>query len=412
MSAIQFEDVVDACILRLMDGEGEDNILTSYPDQVSELSSMLSVIVDARRLASEISIPMAAQNRSRSQFLSAVAAMQPTPPKHHFSIAHLRLATSAIIGLAILAAVLLGTGLASAAALPGDIFYPVKLLVEQTQINLVQDQPARMELQETYDNRRQQEAEQLSLMNRRQQVTFSGFLEQTSADIWQVGIVTLAFPADFTRPTGLIGTYVQVTGYSDNKLVEVEDIQARQLTWTGILQKIDDESWLIGGIPLAINQETHLSGARPQIGTSVRVTAIRQSEDEYLAVDLDVDNEPTLVGGLEKVTSSTLTPPLEIATESQERDDTVDSSQPAGQPIQPATFAASATMARPPRMENTPVLKTVASETGEKKDEERSTPTPVPQVTASDSDKPVSATLIAQKTTEKRDATRTPNSGD
>jgi hypothetical protein len=414
MSVVQFEDVVDACILRLMAGEGQEDILTGYPDQVSELSSILSMIVDTRRLASEISIPQAAQRRSRAQFLSAVAAMQPAPRKPRFSLAHLRLATSAIIGFVILAAVLLGTGLASAAALPGDVFYPVKLLVEQAQINLVQDQPSRIELQEIYDSRRQQEAEQLSLMDRRQQVIFGGFLEQPSADSWQVGSVTLAFPSDFPRPTDLIGTYVQVTGYSDNKIVEVEDIQARQMTWTGILQKFDDGSWLIGGIALAINEQTHLSGGRPQIGMSVKVTAIRQSEDEYLALDLDVANEPTLAKRFENVAPLILTPPpLEIATKSQDQGEAGDGSQPAGQPNQQATVSSSAITTRPTRVESTPVIKTVTSVAGDKKDDDKSTPTPVTQVTVSDSDRPASsATLTPLKTTEKRDATRTPTSDD
>ncbi len=415
MSVVQFEDVVEGCLRRLEEGEDVETILASYPDQALELTPMLEVMAETRRLASEISVPAAAQNRSRAQFLTAAAGMQAAPRKPRFTLYHLRLATSAMIAIGILAAILLGTGLASAAALPGDVFYPVKLLVEQMQINIAQDPPARLELQETYDNRRMQEAEQLSQMNRRQPVTFGGFLTQTTPGHWQVGSVTLAFPADFALPTNLVGTYVQVSGISTNQMVEVEVIEARQLQWSGTLEKFDDDTWLVGGVSLAVNGETHMTGGKPQVGTQVQVTAVRESENLFLALDLIVNGEPTIERGPLLISSQTPAP-VEVAPGDPEVSEPARTAPPAVQPPQPSFTPLPPSGGDPPDGKVTPVTQTAASGDGEKQDGERkSTPVPSGQVTVDGANQPTPTRGEEDNhpsATPQKDATRTPTPHD
>ncbi|MDD1751316.1 MAG: DUF5667 domain-containing protein, partial [Methanothrix sp.] len=288
MIAVRLEEILEICLEKLEAGVAPEDILSSFPDQANELRPLLLAIVEGRQLAAEISPQPSAQTLSRAQFLTAAAGLAPAPRKLRFTLLHLRLATSSLIVVGILAAVLLGTGLASAAALPGDVFYPVKLMVEQIQLNIVQDPPARLELQENYDDRRLAEVERLNEIKRRQPVTFSGLLEQTGPDQWRVGTLPLIFSQGVAKPVGLNDAYVQITGYADNDSVEVESLQPRELQWSGILQKFDDQSWLIGGVTLLINDNTQMSGGTPQVGQSVQVTAIRLAANRYLALSLAV----------------------------------------------------------------------------------------------------------------------------
>jgi hypothetical protein len=182
--------------------------------------------------------------------------------------------------------------LASAAALPGDVFYPVKRMVENIQVNLAADPPARLVLEENLDDRRLEEAARLSQINRREFVTFSGTLRQTADDRWMVGDLVLDFPTA-TPDTEMLGQYVRVSGYSDTHQVEVEEIQLRSFTWDGVIQKMDAESWVVGGIEVRLDANTSLAGVDAQVGATVHITAARLSENGFLALTILVQPVPT-----------------------------------------------------------------------------------------------------------------------
>ncbi len=379
MIAVRLEELFEICLERLESGAELEHILSSYPDQANELRSLLLAVLEGQQLAAEISPQPAVQSLSRAQFLTAAAGMAPVPRKLRFTWFHLRLATSTLIMVGILAAILLGTGLASADSLPGDVFYPVKLMVEQIHLNMVQDPPARLELQENYDDRRLAEVERLNQIKRRQPVTFSGLLEQTGPDQWQVGTLPLVFPYGVTKPAGLNDAYVEITGYADNNSVEVEDLQPRELKWSGILQKYDEQSWLIGGVTLLVNSNTQVGGGNPKVGQSVQVMAIRLSESRYLAISLVIiTGSPVPVAG-QPQPSSSQTPSNSKATKSCSEESgncgRPGTPVPSAHPSDENEAVNQATQVRP-----TEVIRTVSNQTDDGKDDQKVSSTPAPQV--------------------------------
>jgi hypothetical protein len=292
MGELKLEQSLEICLERLDAGALLEDVLTDFPDQVLELRPLLETALDLRQLSISFA-PQIAENCSRSQFLTAAAALPPVPHRRIFDLFPLRFATSLVITFGIFAAVLLGAGFASAASLPGDVFYPVKRVVEQVQVDLVQDPSARMKLEEDLDERRAGEVSELNERHRRQSVAFSGFLQKTTTGQWQVNNLALKLPEDSPSLKGLEGVYVEVSGYSDDKVVEVEHIQQRNFQWSGPLQKVDGQIWVIGGIQLLVDEKTQLSGAA-YLGALVRVTAIRL-QNQYLALQVDISVTATSV---------------------------------------------------------------------------------------------------------------------
>ena len=287
------DDPLETCLQRLMHGIELEEVLAEFPEQAVELRPLLLAALEARRLGTGLLIPPAAQNRSLARFQAAAAGGVPRQKVSSRSLVYLRLAMAGLIGIAIMAAILLGTGLASAAALPGDVLYPVKLIVEQIQINWVQDPPARLKMEENFDIRRLNEAIQLSRIQRKQPVSFGGLLVLTEKGQWQVGDLILSFPPNFPPPDILIGTFVQVKGLSDDDVVEIQELSPRQYQWSGILQSLDFKTWMVGDIRISLDDHTQVTGATPQLGAPVNVTAIRLADKLFQAVSLEVGIGPT-----------------------------------------------------------------------------------------------------------------------
>jgi hypothetical protein len=308
---------------------------------------MLETALDLHRLGRAAALPLAAQNRSRARFLAEARAQAPVSGRPGFRFSILRFATASLVVLAILAAVAFGTNWASAQALPGDMLYPVKLMVEKIQISTVQDSPARLKMEEQLDNRRLDEVIQLNRVQRRQPVSFGGLLELTERGEWQVGGVTLAFPPAFPPPDILIGTYVQINGYCNEDVVTVESLAPRQYQWSGSIQSLEPGAWTVGGIPIHLDRDTVLAGYQPQLGAAVTVTAIRLADDLFMAVQLNVTAVPAPVKSATPQASATapsqvLTGERESGGEKQEKSATAAprpaaaTAAPAAKPTEPA----------------------------------------------------------------------------
>jgi hypothetical protein len=378
MNAVNNDVLFEECLKRLNAGAELEEVLADYPHQADELRPMLLAALKLQQISGELKPSQSAQMRSRAQFLTAAARMASTSQKQgfRFSLFHLRLAASSAIVIGILAAVLiLGTGFASADALPGDVFYPVKIIVEQMQINLVQDPPARLQMEDTYDDRRQQEVARLTQLQRREQVTFSGYLQNAGAGKWQIGSVSLVFPASGLDPANYENAYVEITGMSDSEVVEVQSIELHRLQWEGVLQQFDDQTWVISGMKLQVTEDTEISGS-PQTGATVEVIAVRPSGDQYQALSLTVKSLPATAEQVLPQASKTPAP------ENGESGEPGENKQPTSEPR----------IASPsPRPEFHP------SQTGEPGEENNKQPNPSPTATKKDD--------------EERRSTRTPSSG-
>jgi hypothetical protein len=382
MNAANIENLFEECLGQLAAGADLEEVLANFPGQADELRPMLQAAINLQQISAEIKPPQTAQMRSRAQFLTTAAGMAPSSQKRgfQFSLFHLRLAASSAVLIGILAAImLLGTGFASADALPGDVFYPVKIMVEQMQINMVQDPPARLEMENMYDDRRQEEVSRLTKMQRREQVTFSGFLKHTGDGKWMIGSVKLIFPVSGPDPSDFEDAYVEIVGMSDSQEVEVQSIKLRRLQWDGILQKFDDQSWRISGLTIMLTEDTEITGGQPQIGATVRVVAVRPSGDHYAALELSVKSLPPTVVKL-------LPDPTQTSTrENAEPRESGENKQPTSKPkVASPTPSQEAQPTRTRENEEENRKKSKPSPTPTKKSEEyhpTRTPTRTPQAT-------------------------------
>ncbi len=301
------EDALEMSLQKLQAGASLEDALAACGEQAQELKPLVWVAASAADLATDASVSAAAQKHSRVQFLAAIPPAPAAPRQNWFSWFHFRLAASSLMLAGVVALALIGSGLASAAALPGDVFYPVKRIVESIQINLAPDPTTRLEIEEDLDGRRLKEAARLSEISRREFVTFSGVLRHTEEDRWMVGDLMLVLSAE--APTAqMVDRYVQVNGYSDTRQVDVLEIQLRNFTWSGILQKFSETEWLVGGIAVVLDDHTRLNGADPQVGASVHVTAIRMADNRYIALSLDVVRVPTATRAVKAPATATPVP--------------------------------------------------------------------------------------------------------
>ena len=399
MNAVNIEELFEECVKRIAAGADLEEVLAEFPVQAEKLRPMLQAVWSLQQFSAEIKPPYSAQLLSRAQFLTTAAGMESATQKRgfRFNLFHLRLAASSAILISILAAVLLlGTGFASADALPGDIFYPVKIMVEQMQINLVQDPPARLQMENVYDDRRQAEVARLTKMQRVEQVTFSGFLQKSEAGTWQVGSVDLIFPAGSPDPAAFEDAYVEIAGKSDSHVVEVQSIQLHRMEWDGVLQNFDDQSWQISGLSIRLTEDTQISGGDPKIGTTVRVVAVRPSGDQFTALSLTVQSLPATT--VKESPQPSQTP----SQENVEPSETGENSQPNSGP---------ALVSPTPRPESHPTQQGTDQETGT-----RRKVTPVPSQKSEEgthaSRTPTSVSKPARTSTAMPDPTKTPGHDD
>ena len=282
------EDSLQSALERLEQGASLEEVLTAFPAQQAELRPLLIAALQVQRSAAAVTVPRRAASRSRAQFLAESARLGPRRPILSWTLQVVRYAALAVLLVAIVLAGFLGSGIVSAEALPGDTLYPVKLAVEKIRLQLAGDSPARLVLEEQYDDRRLDEVERLNQIQRKEEVNFTGVLLSPNGTDWQVGSLRLVFKAGFPVPANLAGKYVQVTGLSDHEVVEVISISLRLYQWDGLLQAMDANLWTVGGVEVGLDEATQTQGSSPRLGAPVAVTAIRLADERYLAITLQV----------------------------------------------------------------------------------------------------------------------------
>jgi hypothetical protein len=133
--AEQFEDILNECIDRLLQGESMEACLRLYPEYAAELEPLLEVAVAAQRASSveprpEFKAQVTYQVRS-----SLRAGEQRREPKRVSLLGWLpRWATVAVAVVLVFLVAGSGTAAASSNSLPGDTLYSVKLATEHVQL--------------------------------------------------------------------------------------------------------------------------------------------------------------------------------------------------------------------------------------------------------------------------------------
>ena len=208
-----------ACLDNLEQGNSIDAALAGYPVEAAELRPYLETAGQISRLASLPTI--AAQQQSQATFLAKAAALrspQSSPTPIWFTLRRLMrpLASLAVILF------LLGFTLVtmSAAALPGDGLYTVKLGIEEFRLMRASDPERILFLAEQFQQERLHEVEALLRARRTADVMFEGEIEAIDLATWIIAGLPVLIDSDtIIDGTPKVGELARVDGRTvDGKL--------------------------------------------------------------------------------------------------------------------------------------------------------------------------------------------------
>ena len=229
----------EECVEALARGESLEACLRRYPDHADELRPLLTLVMQARAVATVQPRPLTAAAQNKSAFLElaaerrmALQKRQPPPTQSRFSIFDLFTLGRrwAVTAAAILVMVLVfGTGgiIASANTLPGDTLYPVKRATENVQRLLTINPAARQRLEQDLIERRRAEVQDVLEAGRTVALDFTGPVEFIQDGIWQIDGLTVrvtSFATILGQPQ--VGDWVHVQGQTTgDELIEAHTIR-------------------------------------------------------------------------------------------------------------------------------------------------------------------------------------------
>lgn len=284
MKTNRLETIFEDCLQRLQVGEPLEVILADYPEDAKQLHPLLLTAANLHALRPATTATE--RNTRRAQFLAAAATRRPSLTRKVARLPLRALVTSLVL-LVVIGVSLLGTGLASAKALPGETLYPVKRAVERTRLTLTGTSLDRLRLAESFDQQRTMEAARLVENQRSEEVSFHGMLESNLDGSWQVGGLTVYSQDPAADWQNLSGAQVEVVGYTRPGGVEVQDLRLRLFHLDGEIEGIGQSEWLVSGVPLALSPATRING-QVQIGMPVTITAIQLQAGRFLALSIQV----------------------------------------------------------------------------------------------------------------------------
>jgi len=282
--------VLDEALRKLQSGVPLDQVLAECGEYAAELAPLLEA---ARWMqdSAQPTVPNGGMVRSRARFLQAaeVNSARALP-----FFARFRWAVNLAVILLVLAVALFFTGMGSVSALPGQTLYPVKRAVENARLALASSDPAgRLLLEENFDGRRVDEVLRLAERGRGQRVNFAGFLSGGGGQPWMVeGILLELDDAQSVAALSLAGSYVEVQGQvqTDGRVL-VSELRLRFFELEGRLAQQNGGRWLINGAWVAITSQTQVD-LPPAIGQNVKITAIRLSTQDFLALSVRLEDGP------------------------------------------------------------------------------------------------------------------------
>jgi hypothetical protein len=224
-------DVLEICLQELEAGAELEFVLESvrahYPDLVSELRPILKASVMVGTMAVPVPSPDA-MRRGRAKLLQRAAQMreEKVAPRKRMIPAFQRLAISFTLTALFLTS---GTGLvsASSSALPGENLYPVKLTWENVRLFLTFNEEHREILEDTFENERLHEVNELFVEGRDETIQFAGVYMNANGVVYVSGI-HIAILSTSTLPAEplLNGAAVVITGHTNAQgFVDVESIE-------------------------------------------------------------------------------------------------------------------------------------------------------------------------------------------
>jgi hypothetical protein len=143
-----WEDLLNHCIDRILQGESLEECLKRYPEQAEQLEPLLRVALAARQ-ATAVQPRPEFKARLRYQLLAAASAREKKVKRISLLLGWQRRWAVAIVTFLFLLLAGGGTVFASTNSLPDEPLYPVKLAVEQVRLTLARSrvEKARLHIQ-------------------------------------------------------------------------------------------------------------------------------------------------------------------------------------------------------------------------------------------------------------------------
>jgi hypothetical protein len=195
------EKNLSACLDNLEKGDSVDAILAGYPEEAAELRPYLETAAQMSQLASLPTI--ADQQQSQATFLAEAAALrspQSSPMPIWFTLRRLMMPLASLAVILFLLGFTLVT--MSAAALPGDGLYSVKLGIEEFRLMRASDPEQILILAEQFQQERLREVEVLLRAGRTADVLFEGEIEAIDLATW----IIAGLPVQIDSGTIIDGT--------------------------------------------------------------------------------------------------------------------------------------------------------------------------------------------------------------
>lgn len=220
-------DILEACLQRLENGADLETLLSSYPEQASELRPILDAAVRAREMIAPAPSEKALR-RGRAKFMQRAAELRElkvAPRKRAFPVFQ-RVAVTLTLTALFLAS---GTGLvgASSSALPGENLYPVKRSWEGLRLIFTFNEEFRENLEYEFENERLEEVGELIAEGRHETIQFAGVFMDVNGVTYISGVQVVITETTQLPPQVIVnGAAVIITGHTNAEgFVEAESIE-------------------------------------------------------------------------------------------------------------------------------------------------------------------------------------------
>jgi hypothetical protein len=221
-------DALQSGLRALEAGKTEEEALALHPDLAGEVRPVLRAALVARA-AGRHDVAVDVRRRGRVKLLQRAALMRETSVRLPRRIIPILPRLAMTLGLvAILVVTSTGLVRASSGTLPGDQLYPVKRSWEGLRLWLVYRPQEHRLLESSFEQERLDETGELLARGRAAPITFSGLLTKQQDGTWLVSGIPVAITGVTDLPPGTIprGSPVVIDGVTGvNGVVEAERVQ-------------------------------------------------------------------------------------------------------------------------------------------------------------------------------------------
>ena len=153
----EFENILDECLEKMLQGKTVEQCLADYPDHAAALEPMLRTVVKAR-MATQITPRPEFKDRARHQFQAAIREMETKPVRERRgffpSLKPAWIALAALVAIVVAGG---GTVYAASNSLPDSPLYQVKLATESVRLALTPSDIGKAELYAKFADERVEE---------------------------------------------------------------------------------------------------------------------------------------------------------------------------------------------------------------------------------------------------------------